>query len=169
MIVVDHRQLPHSCALPYNYFITVEAAFWNHERMNCDSHDPAPQIGKPAQSIAYIQLVPGPAVGSEVEILYREGLANVISPGEGIVLEGELLDCPERDPEMGWVVIQEENGTVAAGSPALRELMIENSPCRLCLESVRVDDAHGCGSWDWRAFELSPNGGCIPVSDDGIG
>ena len=137
--------------------------------MNNDPSEALPPTGLPVQSIAYIHLIPGGTVGSQVEILYREGLARVILPAEGIVIEGNLLDCPEFEAEMGWVVVEGDKGVLAMGSPGLRELMIENSPCRLRLESVFSQNPQGSLLCDWRAFELSPNGACIQVSDDRIG
>lgn len=134
--------------------------------MNSDGVEPFSQATTPVQWISYIQLVTKSTLKSDPEILYRDGLARVIFPGEGVVVEGELLDCPEREAGMGWVVLQAEKGAVAAGSPALRELMIENSPCHLYLESIFVRNAYGHGSWEWLAFELGPTGACIQVSDD---
>ena len=137
--------------------------------MNSQSAGHSTQLAKPDQTIPYTQLVPMPMVGSEPQIRFRTGHARVVLPGEGIILDGELLDCPERDAERGWVVLRGEKDAVAAGSPVLRDLMIENSPCHLRLESIVVRVLDGRGAWDWLAFELSPTGSCIQVSDDPIG
>lgn len=99
------------------------------------------------------------------EPVLREGHARVVHPGPGCVLQGILVDCPAGDGATGWVVLDTAAGTVAAAAPALRSLMIEHAPCQLELVAVPLPDCDGRIRWDWEAYELSPNGPRIRVSE----
>ncbi len=115
--------------------------------------------------ISFTQLVPGDNCKCDINFSFRDGIALVIQPGEGVIVEGKLLDCPEQDPDTGWVVLEAGGRLIAAASPSFRQLMIENSPCHLRLESVCRPDQTGRQHCDWIAYELSPAGGKILVSD----
>ncbi len=101
----------------------------------------------------------------ELKPIFVEGYAVIVPPEPGHCVRGILVDCPETDTLIGCVVVDTGVETVALCSPVLRELVIENSPCHLEFESVSLQSHSGQKWWDWAAFEISPNGGRIPVSE----
>ena len=101
----------------------------------------------------------------DLEPVFYPGEAPVVPPAPGAVITGTLVDCPEMPGEIGWVVVDTDYDTVAVGSPALRQLTIEHAPCRLELVAVPLQGHSGWRRWDWEAYELSPNGPRILVSE----
>lgn len=101
----------------------------------------------------------------ELEPAFLEGEALVVAPIPGCVIRGTLVDCPETEGESGWVIVDTSLDTVAVESPALRQLMVENAPCHLELVAVPLEDHGGRLRWDWNAYEISPNGARILVSE----
>lgn len=105
--------------------------------------------------------------GTEPELkpIFVEGYAAIVPPAADVCVCGILVDCPETEALTGCVVVDTGVETVALCSPVLRELVIENAPCHLEFESVLLESYSGRKWWDWAAFEISPNGGRIPVSE----
>lgn len=103
--------------------------------------------------------------GPELEPIFVEGHAVILRPGPGLYVRGILVDSPETDTLTGCVVVDTDGETVALCSPVLREMVIENSPCHLEFESVLLRSHSGLQWWDWAAYEISPNGARIPVSE----
>lgn len=101
----------------------------------------------------------------ENEPVLQPGLARLINPAAGIVLRGTLVDCPETQRGIGCVVVDTPGETIAVQSPVLDCLVIEHAPCCLEFVAVPVREVSGQIHWDWDAYELSPYGARILVSD----
>jgi len=100
-----------------------------------------------------------------LEPVLRSGLARLVVPAPGIVLQGTLVDCPESQGGVGCVVVHTGQEDIAVQSAALCELVIEHAPCHLEFVAVSHQLQDGAVSWDWEAYEISPNGARILVSD----
>ncbi len=101
----------------------------------------------------------------EKEPVLQHGLARRVNPAAGILLRGTLVDCPETQPGIGCVVVDAAGETIAVQSPVLDCLVIEHAPCCLEFVAVPLRDSSGQIRWDWDAYELSPYGSRILVSD----
>ena len=101
----------------------------------------------------------------EKEPVLQPGLARLVNPAAGIVLRGTLVDCPETQPGVGCVVVDTASENIAVQSPVLDCLVIEHAPCCLEFVAVPLRDSSGQVRWDWDAYELSPYGARILVSD----
>ena len=101
----------------------------------------------------------------QFEPVLREGQARVAKPAPGAVVRGTLVDCPEAKDGIGCVVVDTGVETVAVQSAVLRHLVIEHAPCHLEFVAIPLQNHAGHSWWDWEAYEISPNGGSILVSD----
>ena len=97
--------------------------------------------------------------------IFLDGQAQVVYPRRGCVIRGTLVNCPETESEAGWIVLDTSSETVAVQSPAFSELVIENDPCELELVAIPLTLPNGSCYWDWEAYEISPNGSRILVSE----
>lgn len=103
--------------------------------------------------------------GKTQEPVLKADRARVVAAAPGLVLTGFLVDCFERPPGLGTVVIDTLAGPIAVRSPLLTCLMIEHAPCLLELIAIPCHDHHGVIQWDWEAYEISPQGPRILASD----
>jgi len=101
----------------------------------------------------------------ENEPVLQHGLARLVHPADGLLLRGTLVDCPETQPGIGCVVVDAAGEAIAVQSPVLDCLVIEHAPCCLEFVAVPLRDSSGQIRWDWDAYELSPYGSRILVSD----
>ncbi len=100
-----------------------------------------------------------------LEPVLRSGLARLVVPAPGIVLQGTLVDCPESQGGVGCVVVHTGQEDIAVQSAALCDLVIEHAPCHLEFVAVSHQLQDRAVSWDWEAYEISPNGPRILVSE----
>ncbi len=101
-----------------------------------------------------------------MEPVFRSGEARLVEPIPGAVVRGVLVDCPEGEGTGGCVVVDTGAEFVAVQSTALANLVIEHAPCCLEFIATPLQDYNHRLWWDWEAYELSPNGPRVLVSDE---
>ena len=139
--------------------------------MNPDSdHSDNPTSENTAQWIAYHRLAlewTGEIEDGQpvLDPILHPGQARLVNPAPGAFIAGTLVDCPESEGDIGCVVVDTGSEILAVQSATLSCLVIEHAPC--CLEFVAVSLRNSSGEirWDWDAYELSPYGSRILVSD----
>lgn len=100
-----------------------------------------------------------------LEPVLHQGKARLVNAAPGATVQGTLVDCPESEGNIGCVVVDTGSEILAVQSAALSCLVIEHALCCLEFVAVPVRGVSGQIRWDWDAYELSPYGSRILVSD----
>lgn len=139
--------------------------------MNLFIYDHANRPPEPTTKwIAYHRLVPewnGELEDGQpvLEPILQQGKARLIDAAPGAFIAGTLVDCPEGEECVGCVVVDTGTEIIAVQSATLSCLMIEHAPCHLEFVAVPLHNLDGKTAWDWQAYEISPYGARILVSD----
>ena len=139
--------------------------------MNPDSdHSDNPTSENTAQWIAYHRLAlewTGEIEDGQpvLDPILHPGQARLVNPAPGAFIAGTLVDCPESEECIGCVVVDTGSEILAVQSAALSCLVIEHAPCCLEFVAVPLHNLARKSGWDWEAYEISPYGARILVSD----